>query len=119
VVRHLWEQRAYDWEASHTQVATSFSSSACGYDMSGLGFYHIPHALIIPGKSDNRTTLVTVQGGVLSILQLVTELSMLIPENGYGMSLNRIIIPSYYRSHHGEICKDQWLLERLTSKNMG
>jgi hypothetical protein len=52
----------------------------CGYDMSGLGFYHILHAPITAGKSDNRTALVTVQGGVLSIQQLVTELSRLIPK---------------------------------------
>jgi hypothetical protein len=51
-----------------------------GYDVSGLGFYHIPHVPITPGKSDNRTTLVTVQGGVISIPQLVTELSRLLPE---------------------------------------
>jgi hypothetical protein len=49
----------------------------CGYDVSGLGFYHIPQAPITQGKSDNRTTLVTVQGGVISIPQLVTELSRL------------------------------------------
>jgi hypothetical protein len=52
----------------------------CGYDVSGLGFYHIPHAPIASGKRDNRTTLVTVQGGTISIPQLVTELSRLIPE---------------------------------------
>jgi hypothetical protein len=52
----------------------------CGYDVSGLGFYHIPHAPITPGKTDNRTALVTVQGGELSIPQLVAELSRLIPE---------------------------------------
>jgi hypothetical protein len=39
----------------------------CGYDVSGLGFYYIPHALIKKGKPDNRTALVTVRGGVLSI----------------------------------------------------
>jgi hypothetical protein len=52
----------------------------CGYDVSGLGFYHIPHAPITTGKTDNRTALVTVQGGELSIPQLVAELSRLIPE---------------------------------------
>jgi hypothetical protein len=35
----------------------------CGYDVSGLGFYHIPHAPINFKKSNNRTALVTVQGG--------------------------------------------------------
>jgi hypothetical protein len=39
----------------------------CGYDVSGLGFYHIPHAPITLGKTDNRTTLVTVKGGEISI----------------------------------------------------
>jgi hypothetical protein len=39
----------------------------CGYDVSGLGFYHILHASITPGKSGNHTSLVTVQGGVISI----------------------------------------------------
>jgi hypothetical protein len=52
----------------------------CGYDVSGLGFYHIPHVSITLGKPDNRTALVTVQGGELSIPQLVAELSRLIPE---------------------------------------
>jgi hypothetical protein len=52
----------------------------CGYDVSGLGFYHIPHAPITIGENDNRTALVTVQGGVLSIRQLVAELGRLIPE---------------------------------------
>jgi hypothetical protein len=52
----------------------------CGYDVSGLGFYHISHAPISVGKSDNITALVTVQGGEISISQLVTELSRLIPE---------------------------------------
>jgi hypothetical protein len=60
----------------------------CGYDVSGLGFYHIPHAPINFGRYDNRTALVTVQGGELSIPQLIVELSRLIPENGIGPSLN-------------------------------
>jgi hypothetical protein len=64
----------------------------CGYDVSGLGFYHIPHAPINFGRYDNRTALVTVQGGELSIPQLVVELSRLIPENGIGPSLNMTII---------------------------
>jgi hypothetical protein len=38
-----------------------------GYDVSGLGFYHIPHAPITSRKKENRTALVTVEGGVLSI----------------------------------------------------
>jgi hypothetical protein len=52
----------------------------CGYDVSGLGFYHIRHAPITSEKNDNRTALVMVQGGVLSIPQLVTELGRLILE---------------------------------------
>jgi hypothetical protein len=53
----------------------------CGSVVSGLGFYHIPHhAPISSTRSDNRTPLVTVQGGTLSIPQLVTELSRLIPK---------------------------------------
>jgi hypothetical protein len=52
----------------------------CGYDVSGLEFYHIPHAPLTATKSDNRTTLVTVQGGSLTITQLVVELSRLILE---------------------------------------
>jgi hypothetical protein len=48
--------------------------------VSGLGFYHIAHASIASGKSGNRTALVTVQGGTISIPQLVTKLSRLIPE---------------------------------------
>jgi hypothetical protein len=51
----------------------------CGYDVSGLGFYHIPHAPITSGKSDNHTSLVMVQG-VLSVPQLVVELERLIPK---------------------------------------
>jgi hypothetical protein len=52
----------------------------CGYDVSGLGFYHIPHAPLAATKSDNRTALVMVQGGSLTIPQLVAELSRLIPK---------------------------------------
>jgi hypothetical protein len=52
----------------------------CGYDVSGLSFYHIPHAPVNLGKNDNRKDLVTVKGGELSIPQLVAELSRLIPE---------------------------------------
>jgi hypothetical protein len=52
----------------------------CRYDVSGLGFYHIPHAPITFEKNDNRTALVMVEGGVLSIPQLVAELGRLIPE---------------------------------------
>jgi hypothetical protein len=56
-----------------------FLAHPCGYDVSGLGFYHIPHGPISLGKCDNQTTLVTVQGSTISIPQLVTELSRLIP----------------------------------------
>jgi hypothetical protein len=52
----------------------------CGYDVSGLGFYHIPHAPIGSARSDNRTALVTLKGGNLSIPQSVAELGRLIPE---------------------------------------
>lgn len=52
----------------------------CGYDVAGLGFYHIPHAPMNMGKSDSRNALVTVQGGTLSIAPLVAELGRLIPE---------------------------------------
>jgi hypothetical protein len=52
----------------------------CGYDVNGLGFYHIPHAPINIGKTSNTTALVIVQGGVLSIQQLIAELGRLIPE---------------------------------------
>jgi hypothetical protein len=51
-----------------------------GYDVSGLGFYHIPHAPITSTKKENRTALVMVEGGVLSIPLLVAELGRLIPE---------------------------------------
>jgi hypothetical protein len=53
---------------------------SCGYDVSGLGFYYIPHAPINFGKNDNRIALVTVQGGVLTTTQLVAELRRLILE---------------------------------------
>jgi hypothetical protein len=52
----------------------------CGYHVNGLGFYHIPHALFSFGKISNMTALVMVQGGALSIPQLVAELGRLIPE---------------------------------------
>jgi hypothetical protein len=48
--------------------------------VSGLGFYHIPHAPLTATKSDNHITLVTVQGRCLTIPQLVAELSRLISE---------------------------------------
>jgi hypothetical protein len=50
------------------------------YDVNGLCFYHIPHAPITIGKTSNTTALVMVQGGALSIPQLVAELAKLIPE---------------------------------------
>jgi hypothetical protein len=50
------------------------------YDVNGFGFYHIPHAPVMPGKLNNTKALVTVRGGELSITQLVAELSRLIPE---------------------------------------
>jgi hypothetical protein len=46
----------------------------CGHDVSGLGFYHIPHAPYTTTKSENRTALVTVEGGTLTMEQLVAEL---------------------------------------------
>jgi hypothetical protein len=52
----------------------------CGYDVNGFGFYHIPHASIASGKPNNTKALVTVQGGELSIPQLVAKFSRLIPE---------------------------------------
>jgi hypothetical protein len=52
----------------------------CGYDVNGLGFYHIPHAPVTFGKANNTSALVTVQGGTLSTPQLVAELGRLIPE---------------------------------------
>jgi hypothetical protein len=52
----------------------------CGYDVSGLGFYHVPHAPYTLGKTNNTRVLVTVQGGELSTPQLVAELGRLIPE---------------------------------------
>jgi hypothetical protein len=86
-------QKAGKVEAGEPQVPEVFKNEKCpilkqprllahpcGYDVSGLGFYHIPHASITFGRSDNRLALVTVQGGVLSIPQLVAELSRLIPE---------------------------------------
>jgi hypothetical protein len=97
---------------------TCLLAHPCGYDVSGLGFYHIPHALIIAGKSDNRTALVMVQGGLLSIPQLVKELSRLIPERWLWNVTQQDKHTFIVSSHHGVICKDQWLLERLTSKNM-
>jgi hypothetical protein len=39
----------------------------CGYDVSGLGFYNIPHASITSRKNENCTFLVMMQGGMLSI----------------------------------------------------
>jgi hypothetical protein len=60
--------------------AAPANGTSLGYDVNGLGFYHIPHAPINTSKTSNTSALVTVQGGVLSIPQLVAELSRLIPE---------------------------------------
>jgi hypothetical protein len=84
----------------------------CGYDVNGLGFYHIPHAPINIGKTSNTTALVTVQGGVLSIQQLITELGRLIPERDSGRSRNMSIIPLLFHFHHGETCWAQMHLKR-------
>jgi hypothetical protein len=51
-----------------------------GYDVNGLWFYHISHAPITMGKTNNTKALVTVFGEELSIPQLVVGLSRLIPE---------------------------------------
>jgi hypothetical protein len=42
---------------------------SCGYNVNGLGFYHVPHAPITFGKANNTSVLVTVQGGTLMIQQ--------------------------------------------------
>jgi hypothetical protein len=69
----------------------------CGYDVSGLGFYHIPHAPYTLGKTNNTRALVTVQGGELSIPQLVAELGRLIPErwlwNVTQQDKNSFVVP--------------------------
>jgi hypothetical protein len=52
----------------------------CVHDVNGLGFYHIPHTPVTPGKLNNTKALVKVQGRELSVAQLVAELSRLIPE---------------------------------------
>ncbi|TVU25382.1 hypothetical protein EJB05_27876, partial [Eragrostis curvula] len=51
-----------------------------GFEVDGFGFYHIPHAPLAQAKNDNKTALVRVEGGVLSIPQLVQELVRFIPE---------------------------------------
>jgi hypothetical protein len=69
----------------------------CGYDVSGLGFYHIPHAPYYAARLDNRTALVTVQGGLLTMQQLVAELGRLIPERWNWevkpLDMNTFIVP--------------------------
>ncbi|TVT97097.1 hypothetical protein EJB05_57668, partial [Eragrostis curvula] len=51
-----------------------------GFEVDGLGFYHIPYTPVVTAKHDNKTALVRIEGGSLSIPQLVQELARLIPE---------------------------------------
>jgi hypothetical protein len=63
------------------------------YDVNGLGFYHIPHAPVTPGKPNNTKALVTKQGGEVSIAQLVAELNKLIPSVGTQQDSNSFVVP--------------------------
>jgi hypothetical protein len=108
-----------------------------------LGFYRIPHAPITIGKTSNTTSLVTVQGGDLSIPQLVAELGRLMPERWLWEVTqhenNSFIVPfpsrgdllcsvAFEKAHikehnvdllfnHGVICSVQWPLKRHTSRS--
>ncbi|TVU23407.1 hypothetical protein EJB05_25770, partial [Eragrostis curvula] len=55
-------------------------ASPVGYEVNGLGFYHIPFTPPPNVKTDNKSALVKVAGGTLSIPQLVQELARLISE---------------------------------------
>ena len=49
-----------------------------GHALDGNGFFHIPHAPI-KSANDNRTAKITLDGGSLSIEQLIIELQARIP----------------------------------------
>ncbi|CAO2146350.1 unnamed protein product [Urochloa humidicola] len=51
---------------------------AVGYAVTGLGFYHIPHAPL-SRKKDSKTALVKVVGGMLSTDQMVAQLQRVVP----------------------------------------
>ncbi|CAO2178969.1 unnamed protein product [Urochloa humidicola] len=51
---------------------------AVGYAVTGLGFYHIPHAPL-SRKKDSKTAIVKVVGGTLSSDQMVTQLQRVVP----------------------------------------
>ncbi|CAN6276965.1 unnamed protein product [Urochloa humidicola] len=50
---------------------------AVGYTVTGLGFYHIPHAPL--SRKDSKTALVKVVGGTLSVDQMVAQLQRVVP----------------------------------------
>jgi hypothetical protein len=101
----------------------------CGYDVNGLGFYHIPHAPIASRKQTNTKALVTVQGGQLSIPQLVAELARLIPEQWqWEITQNgsQFIVPfpsrgdllrsvafekAHIKEHNVDLLFEEWQLE--------
>jgi hypothetical protein len=80
----------------------------CRYDVSSLGFYHIPHAPYSLGKTNNTRALVTVQGGELSIPQLVAELCRLIQErwlwNVTQQYKNSFMVPFPSRGGLTKVC---------------
>jgi hypothetical protein len=50
-----------------------------GYDVEGLGFFHIAHDASLKHKSAECITLIKITDGVLSILNVISELQRLIP----------------------------------------
>jgi hypothetical protein len=58
--------------------AVKLASLPCGYDVEGLGFFHIPYELSQKQRSESRTALIRVLDGNLSIHQVISELERLI-----------------------------------------
>lgn len=52
---------------------------AVGYALEGLGFYHIPHPLLLKGKKESKMALVACTGGQLTKEQMAAQLCKLFP----------------------------------------
>jgi hypothetical protein len=51
---------------------------ACGYAVDGLGFFHVPHVASQKQKTEAKTAVIKVIGGLLSAPQIIAELDRLV-----------------------------------------
>jgi hypothetical protein len=44
----------------------------CGYDVEGLGFFHVPHEILMRQRNEARTTLIMVFDGYMSVHNVIS-----------------------------------------------